>query len=794
MSILQNSNAISDNSGPPTPTTPFTGGSLRFNQTNSSYLSRTFPTAGNRIQWTISMWVKRGALSNGTDKQILFSAGTPGVPSAYVQWTQIGFDVNGELCLYAYDQLQYPYVQVARLLTTQQVFQDPTAWYHIVVAINADDDSDPYSPEVNRIRGYVNGIETVSLGNPANRTVSRYITPQGEELMINSAQIHSIGRNEYTTSEYFDGTITQVHFVDGQTLTAADFGQFTSDGLWIPKTYTGTYGTTGFHLPFSTGTSTTTLGQDTSGNGNNWTLHNFTRSPGVNDCWMADYPLRGTSATQPLSNYSIANPLDLFTAAELVNANLQTISTSNPSILGSIQVSSGKWYWEIQFAGPDTTNQFVGLYSDTSYVAPVNTTNVIGVRYNGATGKLNYTINGTTWLNIATLTTGSFVFPFAISTASTKTIYVNFGQRAYAYTVPPGYLSICTANLPNPAITNPSLYFDNFVYDGNDASSRTFTGVGFQPGFVWSKAWSRSDYNHFLYDVVRGADLTKLISTSLTTGNSNSGLTNGGITSFNSDGFTVTAGSSNNALLNAAAVGFDTWLWRAGTSVTYDNNGTIVSQVCANQTSGFSVFKYPGGGSSEPYVGHGLLSKPRFVMIKNLSSTSDWAVYHAACGTNVLSLSNYDAAFEDIGYFNNLGPGKKLLPLGFSLETNTNGNEFIGYAFSQVDGFSKISSYVGTGEDEGPFVYCGFKPQFLLIKNITSYGSWLMFDAQLNPVNQVFQCLSPTIPYYINGANAINFTSNGFKIRLTNPNLNTSGDTYAFMAIAGSEFNNNNAA
>ncbi len=789
MSLLQNSNAISDSNGPPTPSTPFTGGALRFDKTNTSYLSRTFPTAGNLTKWTISMWVKRGNLSNGVDKQILFSAGTPGVPSSYEQWAQVGFDINGELCLYGYDATQYPYSAVARLLPNSQVQQDPTGWYHIVVAIDSNDIS---SFDENRVRGYVNGVELLTQGNPVNRSVSRYITPQGEQLRINSAQAHSIGRDEYTTSQYFDGTITQVHFVDGQTLTASDFGQFTSEGLWVPKTYTGTYGTNGFHLPFNTGTSTTTLGQDTSGNGNNWTLHNFTRTPGVDDCWMADYPVKGTTATQPLSNYAIINPLDLFTSVALENGNLQTVSASNPAILGSIQLTSGKWYWEIQFTGPDTSNQFVGLISDTGYAAATNTTNVIGVRYNGATGKLNYTIDGIHWTNITTLTPGQYVFPIAYSTASVKTIYANFGQRAYAYAVPPGYVSICTANSPTPLISNPSLYFSNIAYNGNDASPRAITGTSFQPGFVWSKCYSNSSFNHFLYDVVRGTSLSTGISTSSSGPNDTSGENGGGVTSFNSNGFTATAGSISNGKLNAISQGYDTWLWKSG-SVTTDSNGTIGSQVSASQTSGFSIFSYSGSSIGTNYVGHGLLSKPRLVFVKNLTNTSNWACYHEACGTNVLLLNDYIPQFADTGFFQGLGPGKKLLPLGNSLETCQAGSQYIGYAFSQVDGFSKISSYVGTGATEGQFVYCGFKPQYLLVKNITSYGAWALFDAQLNPVNNVYQYLSPSTTDYISFVNDIQFTTAGFKIRGVDPKINKAGDTYAFMAIAKTEISFSNA-
>jgi len=325
-------------------------------------------------------------------------------------------------------------------------------------------------------------------------------------------------------------------------------------------------------------------------------------------------------------------------------------------------------------------------------------------------------------------------------------------------------------------IKKPSDYFNTKLYDGT-GSVANVTGVGFQPDFTWIKR--RNDTrSHFVTDAVRGAG--KQLKTNLTgTETSYSGYLN----SFISDGFTLgTDGDSNDT-----GGTYTSWNWLANnTSGSSNTDGSITSTVSANTTSGFSIVSYTGNGSTNQSVGHGLSQAPEILITKGRTNTQNWAVYGSVIGVDKrLYLNTTDAVATLSGYL----PADTSSVINLSgtssmSNINTSSIDYITYAFHSVKGYSKIGSYTGNGNANGTFVYTGFKPAFVMIKNTGATEFWSMFDNKRDPHNQMDKKLYP------NGNNAesttsqLDFVSNGFKLRNSESEFNQSGNTMIYMAFA----------
>lgn len=303
--------------------------SLRFNSADSTYLNRTPASAGNQKTWTWSGWVKRSKLNDG-------SALLATVSGSAFNYFSFGTGGGG-------DQLQFAYYNGSSdvfALYTSAVYRDVSSWYHIVLAVDTTQ-----ATSTNRVKFYVNGIEQSLTGTYPTQN---YDTP------INSAISNLIGGATGSYTAYHsDQYMTEVNFVDGQALTPSSFGETDPQtGVWIPKVYTGSYGTNGFRLRFNNNSSTTALGYDTSGNGNNWTPNNFSVTAGSGNDSMLDVPsLYGTDTGlggEVRGNYCTLNPLDNG-GITLSNGNLDaTRSTATTAATRcTFAVSSGKWYWEV---------------------------------------------------------------------------------------------------------------------------------------------------------------------------------------------------------------------------------------------------------------------------------------------------------------------------------------------------------------------------------------------------------------------------------------------------------------
>jgi len=440
--------------------------SLRFRSSATAYLNRTFGTATNNKIFTYSGWIKRGNLT--ASRAGVFTS-TNGGGTTYFG---IEFDVGN---LYLYDSnasTSNP------CLVTSQVFLDPSAWYHFVMAVDTTQ-----ATASNRIKLYVNGSQITSF------STTNY-PPQNSNPYMNGTNANYIGY--WGTFLPFDGYMTDVYFVDGQALTPSSFGTTNATtGQWSPGTYSGTYGTNGFHLTFANTTSTTTLGYDTSGNSNNWTTNNISLTAGSTYDSMNDVPV-AYSATA--SNYAVMNPNDVYpTYVVLSNGNLTTTtSATNVGVRGTIAVSSGKWYYEASFNGTGTATigiasstwdeTYVGsstlsigylangyIYSNGSAVqsglATYTSGDTIGIAYDASAGSIQFYKNNTAIGTAVTGWSGYTVFP-AIAGQTSSVINVNFGQQPFVYTPPSGYNALNTYNIPSGTVTTTGTFTGNSSTNG----------------------------------------------------------------------------------------------------------------------------------------------------------------------------------------------------------------------------------------------------------------------------------------------------------------------------------------
>ena len=338
-------------------------------------------------------------------------------------------------------------------------------------------------------------------------------------------------------------------------------------------------------------------------------------------------------------------------------------------------------------------------------------------------------------------------------------------------------------------IDDPSAYFQTITWTGNGSDPRTITFDGnsdMQPDWVWEKSRSLA-YQHNLYDSVRGGGKGLDLPAAAVEVSNNA---NGYISAFTSDGFTLTAGSTNNELLNENTTTYVGWGWKAGTSFTNDASstgiGSIDSSGSVNQDAGFSIVSYTGNSPTATTIKHGLNSVPQMIIFKRRVGAGNFTVYHQSLGnTKGMFLTTTAAADTSAGYFNNTTPTSSVFSVANSGDTNSNGNPTIAYCFAEKQGYSKFSSFVGSGNADGPFIYTGFKPAWIMTKIISSADDWQICDNKRDPDNAVFSQLNANSSAAQNDGDAkVDFLSNGFKIRKSGGSWNASGSSFIYMAFA----------
>ena len=549
-------------------------------------------------------------------------------------------------------------------------------------------------------------------------------------------------------------------------------------------------------------------GLDASGNGNDWTTNNInnTNSTATTYDIMTDVP---TLTDEDTANYCVMNPLDKNTSATISNGNLTQDASASAwrAVRSTYFVSSGKWYWETTISGSGGDIGIIGISNASATLANIPDANAYG--YNGSNGQ-KYTSSTNTAYG-ATYASGDIIGIALDMDAGTLTFYknntsqgtaftslsglfsptfwqyagytwnTNFGQRPFAYTPPAGYLKLNTFNLPYSSIVDGSEYFSTVLYTGN-GTSQSITGVNFQPDFTWIKQRSSTEW-HILSDVIRGTD-KQLFSNSTNAEQTNSTF----LTSYNTDGFTV--GTSTGT--NGSGSTYVAWNWKANGTAVSNTDGTITSSVSANTTAGFSVVTYTGNTTAGATIGHGLGSAPNMIIIKDRDTVDNWAVYHSSLGGGNASLflETTTAVNASLNMWNSTAPSSLVITLGDRDEVNR-ATAHVAYCFADVEGYSKINSYTGNGSTDGPFIYTGFRPAWIMLRDSTNVQNWIVLDTARNTYNAPASYLLPNS----SGAEGtldpgVDVLSNGFKMRTANSGWNTSSAVMIYMAFAENPFKN----
>jgi hypothetical protein len=776
---------------------PEIANSLRLNGT-SSYLSKVFGTPTSTNTWTYSLWIKRSSL---TTLQALIADITD----------------NDPLYLYTNDALALG-ISGSGVMFGTKLLRDVTS--HVQITWSQ--------------------TPTTATLYADNAVIETYT---GTPLRMNIAgKTYGIGNN---AGQFFSGYLSNVCFIDGSALTPSSFAYTDPNGQWrsLSKAaltaLASAGGNNSFFLPFDNGASTTTLGQDASSKGNNWTLNSMVRDGSVSDCWSYD---------TPTNNFSVNNQLDKNSVTISEGALKVSTGGAYTNHRTTFEFSSGKWYAEATYISGSSNNGFVGVCDASVAITSSSWNTANGWFYNGFSGN-KYTNNagsayGATYganaiIGIAvdadagTITfykdgvsqgvafTGLTGRVFSFSTSDPGDgphVYVwNFGQRPvsggafdsasggyFRYTPSAGYKACCAKNLATPtgAAAEPSKHVAVKTRTGTGNVSVAVSGIGFAPDWIWSKARNQA-WHHNIFDRNRGVTLPLL---SDGTNAEGAFSVNAQLSSFDADGYTIASTSSTNTMNDATGTYVD-WLWKAGgAAVTIPAgsiNGTnIASQVSANTAGGFSIVTYTGIGANAT-VGHGLGVAPKMVIVKDRTHASaHWVVYHqnmsATPQNDYLILSGTFAVQTASTIWNNTAPTSSVFSIGTSINTGS-ANNFVAYCFAEVPGFSKIGAYGGNGSADGPFVYCGFRPKFVMVKGITEAGfNWEIFDTSRIPYNDG---LATGIKLEANAASAepgitgnnIDIVANGFKLRTADWGMNKPSNTYIFIAFAEAPFKYANA-
>ena len=554
--------------------------SLRFNDDDSAVLTRTPSGAGNRKTYTISAWVKR---CNIGGVHPIFARYTANNDAGF-----LGLYINSD------DYIYFSGWSTVNLKSSR-LYRDPTAWAHIVLAVDTTQ-----STSTDRIKLYFNGeLQTTDSYNAFS---------QNADTGINEAVEHRVGNYNPSGGNFFDGYMAEINFLDGYAYDASYFGETNAEtGQWIPKKYTGSYGTNGFYLNFSdnSGTTATTLGKDSSGNSNNFTPNNFSVSAGLGNDSFED---------TPTNNFPTLNPNHAFlngSSSTAENGNLQWNGQSNnqagcPATMAFPK--TGKWYWEVKLLSSNSNFSFgitPATYSNTTN--PVNPTGAIGYAAYGSkavsgvetpgwaasfsssdnigaaldmdNNEIKFYKNNSLVGTISLVSGYEDIEYLAWIKGDTATQLIqgaiNFGGNGFVYTPPTGFQALNSANLPDPTILLPNKHFDTLLYTGN-GGTQSITGLDYQPDWVWIKRRNGTN-SHQVYDAVRGAG--KNIRPDLT----NAEVDQTAFNSFDSNGFELDGGTNSH---NASGNTYVAWNWNAGNT----DGKTYTVKVASPQNYQFDNF------------------------------------------------------------------------------------------------------------------------------------------------------------------------------------------------------------
>ena len=775
--------------------------SLRFNAGDSPNLFRDGGSEGNRKTFTVSVWIKRSSRGEHSFWDFYTNDSNRTIFQIYFGYLRIFSRVGGS-------------TQISCTSGSNMQLRDYAAWYHFVYAVDTTQ-----STQADRVKMYINGVQ---------QTVSGTLPSQNADTLVGSTNENRIGcqHDSAGNEAFFDGYMAEFNYIDGQQLTPSSFAKTDgTTGEYKAIEYSGSYGTRGYYLNFSdnSGTTATTLGKDSSGNGNNLTPNNFSVASGKEGDSFAD---------TPTNNFCTLNRVVRSTnsAQSLSNGNL-TRSGSSHKCVGTFILENNKYYFEMK-AEDANGNHAIGVCQhDTDLRTRVNTEaaayfaggggeykiennaqtsgmaaygngDIIGIAIDTtlSTPKIWFAKNNSWQLsgdpangtNGLSLTAGKKYVPTydhgSSSSSTNGTAFFGAHMGEFNYDPPTGFVAASSANLPDPTIKLPNKHFDTTLYTGTGSSGHAVTtSLNFSPDWVWVKNRSEA-YSHAVSDTVRG------ITKSINSDTNQAEVDYGNIQSVQSNGFTV----GGNELVNKNGNSFVGWTWKGGGTASSNSNGSITSSVSANTSAGFSIVSYTGTGSTAT-VGHGLGVAPDVIIVKNREDSNGWNVYHVGnAGATpaedfVLYLNQNSAKTNQSSNWNDTAPTSSVFTVGSSNGSNGSSDDMIAYCFSAVEGYSKFGSYKGNGLSSGTFVFTGFRPALIISKKSSGTDSWQLWDNKRDPDNlmhhRLFGNESSVETTSVNSASSqLDFYSNGFKWRGSSNDTNGNGATYIYLAFAESPF------
>ena len=791
--------------------------SCRFN--HAGYLNDARASDGSATTGTISFWFKRSAIGSA---QFLMDAREDGNNYMRIQ-------------ILADDTIEWQNETGASMkfeLETTQVFRDTSAWYHFVGVIDMTNGT-----QGNRAQMYING-ERVTVFD-----VETYPADASQVTALNTAANLRLG-NAVAATVPFDGYMAEMVVIDGTAQAVTDMGE-TKNGVWIPKDPSGlTFSTNGFYLKVE---SSGDLGNDSSGNNNDFVATSL--SPHDQ---MLDSPTFGSEGS---ANFPTINVLDpTITVSAISEGNLKITEGNGLGGKATFAVPlTGKWYWEAYVnngANQEMWAGFTGITTNSSGEgrggsSNSNTYGASWSNYSGSNMYIRKYIAGTesaesgsfgptsdTIIGIAVnrddneakfYKNNALQFTTAISATQeyfpaggmgggndSSTIQVwNFGQDGtfagnetaqgnadgngygnFYYAPPTDFLSLNTANLPTADSIDPAQTDDNYPqelffmskYSGN-GTNRTITTEN-QPDLIWLRS-ANTAQDWYVVDSTRVITDNKYILTNVTDAEATLPQSN-----FTSVGAT-SVGISSGTWLNSNGSNYKMWMWRANGGTTSTNSSGSLSVTQQVDPSGsFSISTYNGDGGTDT-IGHGLSSAPTMVIVKQRNGANNWAVYAKGAGNTKYGYLDSTGAFGTAAMWQNTTPSSSLVYLGDNNEVNAGSRTYVAYCFADTEGYIKSGSYVGNGDANGSFVYTGFKPAFLLYKNLASGESWVVIDNQRNSFNVAGKALFTEATSAESNSPVtygVDLLSNGFKARATNAVVNGSGANYIYLAFAENPF------
>lgn len=748
--------------------------SLMFHSSGTQpFLIKTSGGSGWGTTMTCSAWVKN--LEPSTDCIIL------GSNTGTAAFGRFGLDAAGRISFRTRNSSGVDQVRIA----SEQAFLSGDYWVHCLINVDLS------ASGSDRVKLWINGVRVTTLasGESTYGTVTAY-----NGNFATSTQIGR-GNTNSTNMFYSEMLLAEMHLIDGTNYDETYFGQFDANGIWIPKAVSGVnYGTYGFYLDFA---DTSDFGADAAGS-NDATAYNFATTD-----QFADSPTNNLAA---LSNTDI-DPNVVLTEGNL-DASISAAGLG--SCRATVSVSSGKWFWEATITGTGSREN-LGIatvdasitantgfdaghftyiatgekYNDSNsfnYGATFGSGDVIGVALDLDNGTLKFYKNGNDQGVAFEGLEGTFS-PLigSASTAQTVSYRMNFGQRTLygtdgSGTLPAGFSLLSENNIP---------------VDEQNLES---------PDFVWIKNRDQTD-SHQIYDTIRGVQ--KVLKPDPDTNPAEADAPNG-LLDFNKNGFTI----GQDVTVNTSGENYVAWLWKAGGTPTVDNSagagnvptagsvkingsnsqvalaGTIpAKRLTANTESGFSIVNFDA--SSAGTIAHGLTQAPDFIIEKKVDSTGDWILH-----TTVVDGTN------DYFRFNKTDQGNAATwtaPTSSVFNKSQTSSNNIAYCFHSVEGFSKFGTYIGNGSTNGPFVYTGFRPAFIMVKRQNSTGSFVIVDTARDAVSPLDSALLANDASFTESSGyTIYACVNGFKIKNSGTGQNASG-TYVYMAFAGQPFKYANA-